>query len=78
MFTKQNIYDNQRKIWGMLRKNKLDVENTTHTNKITSEGWKTYFEDFLRIKEGMDEKHPEIEEQRDFNASDETMENLLE
>lgn len=40
----------------MLSKNKLEVQNTTHTKTITVEDWKSHFDRLYRIKDEMDEK----------------------
>lgn len=31
-------------MWLMLGENKLEIVDTVHTNKITAENWKTFFE----------------------------------
>lgn len=77
-FTKgmeRDLYGSQRKIWGMLRRNKLEIKDTVETNKISMTEWEEYFrtaysgeENLLQAKDN--------EETDEINIETEAIENI--
>ncbi|GJQ72852.1 hypothetical protein Trydic_g1501 [Trypoxylus dichotomus] len=59
--------ENQRKIWGKLNRNKMEIKDTVQTNKINAEGWRTYFGNLY--KDNKEGKQPLIEEDEEQGAN---------
>lgn len=67
-FTKgmeRDMYGSQRRIWGMLRRNKQEIKDTVQTNKITIDQWETYFKNLYRETEQIEQ--PIIDTEDDNN-----------
>lgn len=49
-----DMQEGQKRLWGMLRRNKLDINDTVQTSKITIEEWKESFEYLYREENSED------------------------